>query len=266
MWIGSLSLAGIGIPGVFGFAGFYSKDIILEAAWGAHTPIGMYAFWLGILAAALTAFYSWRLLFLTFHGKPRADAHTMEHVHESPRIMIWPLYYLAAGAILAGFIGYGPFVGDLREAFWGDAIRVLPGHDSIEAAHHAPFWVQVLPLVMGVLGIAVAFAFYVSNPGLPEALAARLRGLYLFLYNKWYFDELYDRLFVRTSLATGRELWQTGDGRLIDGLGPDGLAATTVAVARRASRLQTGYVYHYAFVMLVGVVGLITWYLIARTL
>jgi NADH-quinone oxidoreductase subunit L len=266
MWIGSLALAGIGIPDVFGFAGFYSKDIILEAAWSANTAVGTYAYWLGVLAALLTAFYSWRLLILTFHGKPRADEHTMEHVHESPRIMIWPLYYLAAGAILAGFIGYPYFVGELRESFWGEAIRVLHDHDAIEAAHHAPFWVGTLPLVMGVLGIALAYVFYVVNPSLPEMLAARLRGLYLFLYNKWYFDELYDRIFVRPALALGRELWKTGDGAVIDGLGPDGLAATTVAVARRASRLQTGYVYHYAFVMLVGVVGLITWYLIARTL
>jgi NADH-quinone oxidoreductase subunit L len=266
MWIGSRARAGIGRPGIFGFAGFYSKDVILEAAWAAHSPVGQYAFWLGIAAAVMTAFYSWRLLFLTFHGKPRADEHTMEHVHESPRVMLWPLYFLAAGAIFAGFIGYQSFVGEGREAFWGEAIRVLHEHDSVEGAHHAPGWIPILAVVVGVIGIGLAYGFYIRRPDLPEALAARLRGLYLFLYNKWYFDELYDWLFVRSSLATGRELWKTGDGILIDGLGPDGFAATTFAIARRASRFQSGYVYHYAFVMLVGVVGLITWYLIARTL
>ena len=261
MWIGSLALAGVPF-----FAGYFSKDVILEAAWAAHSPIGQYAFWIGVVAAGMTAFYSWRLLFMTFHGEPRADHHTVEHAHESPRVMLWPLYFLAAGAIFSGYVGYNAFVGEGREHFWGEAIRVLHEHDTVEGAHHAPGWIPVLAVAVGLIGIGIAYGLYIRSPQTPRQIATRLRGLYLFLLNKWYFDELYDRLFVRTSLAAGRELWRTGDGLLIDGLGPDGAAATTLAVARRASRFQTGYVYHYAFVMLVGVVGLITWYLIARTM
>jgi NADH-quinone oxidoreductase subunit L len=264
MWIGSLALAGIGIPGLFGFAGYYSKDIILEAAWASASGVGLYAFWLGIFAAFLTAFYSWRLIFLTFHGTPRASDEAMHHVHESPMVMILPLIGLAAGAILAGLLGYNDFVGAGRESFWGDAIKVLPDHDSIEAAHHAPEWVGLLPLVMGVLGIAAAWLAYIWRPEIPGILAGRFRGLYLFLYNKWYFDELYDALFVRSAMLFGRILWQKGDAGTIDRLGPDGLALTTTRLSVRASLLETGYVYHYAFAMLIGVVLLASWYLLRR--
>jgi NADH-quinone oxidoreductase subunit L len=259
MWIGNLALAGI-----WPFAGYYSKDVILEAAYASGTGVGLYAFWLGIITAFLTAFYSWRLIFLTFHGAPRADHHVMEHAHESPPVMLWPLYVLAAGALVAGRLGYDFFVGEERETFWGDSILVLPNHGSLEAAHHVPLWVGALPFVMAILGIAVAWVCYIRRPELPGALAQRFRGIYLFLLNKWYFDELYDALFVRPAFALGRGLWQKGDGAVIDGLGPDGLAATTVRLAVRASRLQTGYVYHYAFVMLIGVVAFVSWYLLRQ--
>ena len=265
MWIGSLALAGVGIPGVFGFAGFYSKDMILEAAYGAQSLHGSFAFWLGIAAAFMTAFYSWRLLFMTFHGKPRASAETMSHVHESPWVMLVPLILLSVGAVFAGVVGYDWFVGEGREAFWAESIKVLSGNDSIEAGHHVPLWVKLLPLVMGAVGIALAWLMYIRMPGLPAALVARVRPIHAFLYNKWYFDELYDLLFVRPAHYLGAGLWRSGDGAIIDGVGPDGLAAATRNLARRAGRLQSGYVYHYAFAMMIGVVGLITWYMFAGT-
>ena len=259
MWIGSLALAGIPF-----FAGYYSKDIILEAAWGAHSAAGQYAFWLGILAAFMTAFYSWRLLFMTFHGAPRADHHTMEHVHESPAVMLVPLGVLATGAIVAGAAGYYFFVGDGMAVFWGASIKVLEGHNALEAAHHVPTGVALLPTLVAAAGIGLAYVMYIMRPEWPGLVADRLRGLYLFLLNKWYFDELYDRVFVFPAHIIGRGLWKSGDGDLIDGVGPDGIAAATVQLAHRASRLQTGYIYHYAFVMLGGVVAIVTWYLIVR--
>jgi NADH-quinone oxidoreductase subunit L len=256
MWIGNLALAGIPF-----FAGYYSKDTILEAAWGAHTLVGQYAFWLGALVAFMTAFYSWRLLILTFHGKPRADEHVMAHVHESPPVMIIPLIVLAIGALFAGVVGYESFVGHDREAFWGPAIAVLKAHDSIEAAHHVPEWVKLLPVVLAGSGILMAYFLYVVAPGIPKFLAENLRPLYLFLLNKWYFDELYNFLFVRPAFWLGRGLWKDGDGALIDGCGPDGVAAIAKDIAGRFSRAQSGYVYHYAFAMLAGVAAFVTWYM-----
>jgi NADH-quinone oxidoreductase subunit L len=208
----------------------------------------------------MTAFYSWRLLFMTFHGASRADPHTLEHAHESPWVMLAPLLVLSAGAVLAGWIGYDWFVGEGREGFWRESIQVL-GHDTIEEAHHAPVLVKLAPTVMGLAGIALAYLMYMVMPGLPAALAARFRPVYLFLLNKWYFDELYDFLFVFPAQRLGRLLWRGGDEAIIDRFGPDGIAAATIRLARRASALQTGYVYHYAFAMLIGVVVLITWYL-----
>ena len=264
MLIGSLALAGIGIPFVFGFAGFYSKDIILESAFAAHSGPGAFAFWLGIAAATMTAFYSWRLLFMTFGGHARGDHHAHEHAHESPAVMLVPLYVLAIGAIFAGVAGYEYFVGHHRAEFWGAAIKVLPENDSIEHAHHVPVWVKVLPLVASVIGIGVSYGLYVRDPSIPGQLAARFEGLYRFLLNKWWFDELYDRLFVRSAFALGTGLWKKGDGAVIDGLGADGLARNTLAAARRMSAVQTGYVYHYAFAMLIGVVAFATWYFVSR--
>jgi len=256
MWVGSLSLAGI-IP----FAGYWSKDMIVEAAWASGTGVGMYAFWLGLFSAFLTAFYSWRLIFLTFHGAPRASAETMRHVHESPWVMIAPLLVLAAGAIFAG-AGYHLFVGEGREGFWRDAILVLPEHDSIEGAHHAPFIIGILPLIMGLAGIAVAWFSYIKRPEIPGIAAARYRLVYLLLLHKYYFDEIYDALLVRPAMALGFGLWKKGDGATIDGLGPDGVSARTLDLSVLASRLQTGYLYHYAFAMLIGVVVLVSWYLL----
>jgi NADH-quinone oxidoreductase subunit L len=261
MWIGSLALAGVGIPYLdIGFAGFYSKDIILESAFAKHTGAGEYAYWLGIAAALMTAFYSWRLLFMTFHGKTRANDHTFDHVHESPPIMLAPLFVLAAGAVFSGGLGYAYFVGHDMEQFWGESILML--HNVIEEAHHVPFWVKVLPIVVGVVGIALAWYAYLARPDLPARFVAKIRPVHRFVFNKWYFDELYELLFVRPAFALGRVLWKTGDGDIIDGVGPDGLAATTRDLSGWASRLQSGYLYHYAFAMMIGLVALATWFLV----
>ncbi|HEY1506847.1 MAG TPA: NADH-quinone oxidoreductase subunit L [Stellaceae bacterium] len=257
MWIGSLALAGI-----WPFAGYYSKDTILEASYAAGTGVGLYAYWLGVFAAFITAFYSWRLLFMTFHGKSRADHEVMHHAHESPPVMLWPLVVLAIGAVCAGFLGFNYFVGEGRVEFWREAILVLPGHDTLAGAENVPFWVGKLPLAVGLLGIFTAWVAYIWRPELPAATARTFRPIYLLFLNKWYFDEIYDFLIVRPLMALGRGLWKKGDGALIDGLGPDGLATTTRRLSIGASRLQTGYLYHYAFAMLIGVVVLVSWYLL----
>ena len=254
MWVGSLALAGIPF-----FAGFYSKDIILESAFAAYTGVGEYAFIIGIIVAALTAFYSWRLLFMTFHGVPRAPAEVMAKVHEAPRSMSIPLVLLAVGAVFAGNVGL-PMIGDLAD-FWGGSILVLPDHEeALEAAHHVPFWVVALPSMVAVIGIAIAWHMYIRRPQTPGRLADAHGELYRFILNKWYFDEVYEFVFVRPAKALGTALWRVGDGRVIDGFGPDGVAATVLRVARRASWLQTGYVYHYAFAMLIGVAAFASWY------
>ena len=256
MWIGSLALAGI-----WPFAGFYSKDIILEAAYAAGTGPGNYAFWLGIAAAFLTAFYSWRLLIMTFHGTSRADEKTMAHVHESPKVMIIPLLLLAIGAVFAGYLGYEMFVGHETAEFWGNAIFILETHKALENAHDVPSWVKWLPLIIGLAGIGLAYVFYMFKPDIPGQIAKAFQGIYQFLLNKWYFDEIYNYLFVRPSFALGRGFWNVVDGWIIDGLGPDGISSLVRRTAIWISALQSGYLYHYAFVMLIGLVLMITGYL-----
>ena len=256
MWIGSLALAGVPF-----FAGFYSKDIVLEAAFASQTSVGNYAFILGMLAALLTAFYSWRLLIMTFHGPSRADEKTLAHVHESPKIMTVPLMILAVGAIFAGWIGYDYFVGSNMDKFWGEAIFVLDNHSALRDAQNVPIWVKIGPVFMGIIGIALAYWFYMFRPETPAVLAEKYARVYQFLLNKWYFDELYDRLFVRPAKYLGGALWKDGDGALIDGLGPDGLAGAVRYIARRVSAFQTGFIFHYAFAMLVGVSLLVSLFL-----
>ena len=255
MWIGSLALAGFPF-----FAGFYSKDMILEAAYGAHTGMGMLAFWLGCAAALLTAFYSWRLLILAFHGTPRASDEVMAHVHESPNVMTLPLVPLALGAIFAGWMGYDLFVGHHWQDFWGASIFILPSHDAMEAAHHVPTWVKLLPIGLATAGVVGAYIAYARLPWLPISVAGRAGALYRFLFNKWYFDELYDRIFVGPAVRIGRLLWVRGDKGVIDHYGPDGLSALVARLSGRLVQMQTGYVYHYAFAMMIGVVVLLTWY------
>jgi NADH-quinone oxidoreductase subunit L len=248
MWIGSLALAGI--PW---FAGYYSKDFVLEAAYAAGTPQGMYAFVLGLLAALLTAFYSWRLIILTFHGTPRADHHTMEHVHESPWVMLVPLLVLSVGALFAGALLKYPFVGSNWEAFWQGSIVNAPHNHVIEAAHHVPAWVPLVPTVIALTGIATAYVFYMFAPTIPARLLTAAPALHRFLLNKWYFDELYDRVFVRPARRLAHVLWRTGDVRIIDGM-PNGAASLAAGAARGTVRFQTGRVANYALTMIGGLV------------
>lgn len=254
MWIGTLAL--VGFPGT---AGFFSKDAILEAAWASHNAFHLYAFWLGLAAAVLTAFYSGRLMFLTFHGESRADPHVMEHVHESPAVMTVPLGVLAVGALLAGWLGKGML--DAEGQWWAGAIVTGPDNHVLHAMHEVPFLVKLAPTLAMATGLGLSWLFYVKMPDLPERVATALRPLHTFLYNKWYFDELYDFVFVRPALVLGRIFWQGGDVGIIDRFGPDGVARTALAGGARTVRLQTGYVYHYAFAMLIGLVLLVGLYL-----
>ena len=303
MLIGTLALTGVGIPGFIGFAGFHSKDAIIEAAYAAHTP-NNYAFWSLTIAAFMTSFYSWRLMFMTFHQPARwgsaagavhgagHDAHAHdEHAepstaadphhadddhghgdhmpHESPLVMLIPLYVLAAGAVLAGvvftkyFIGTGHGHGDADpyKGFWGAAITEGANNHILHAMHEIPHWVGFAPFIAMLAGLALAYVYYIQSPGLPAATARAFRPLYLFFLNKWYIDELYDFLFVRPAFAIGRALWKGGDGAIIDGT-IDGTASAVSWSTGRAVRFQTGYVYNYAFVMLIGVAAILT-YMIA---
>jgi NADH-quinone oxidoreductase subunit L len=264
MWVGTLALSGIGIPFLMGdglgFAGFYSKDAILEASFGAGSTVGFIAYWLGVVAAFMTAFYSTRLMFLTFYGKYRGDHHTWDHAHESPAVMLIPLYVLGAGALLAGLVAYPWFVGGDWEHFWDHSIAVQATEHILHRMHGVPLWSQLLPLVMGVSGIALSYFYYIALPDLPARTVAMFPGLHKFFFNKWYFDELYEAVFVQPALAIGRMLWKKGDGTVIDGLGPDGIAARSRDMAGVLSRFQSGYLYHYAFVMLVGVAAAVTYF------
>ncbi|WP_420854605.1 NADH-quinone oxidoreductase subunit L [Sneathiella marina] len=258
MWIGSLALAGIPF-----FAGYYSKDLIIESAYAAGTGAGMYAFWAGVAAAALTAFYSGRLIFMTFHGKPRAPKEVMAHIHESPPVMLIPLGVLALGAIFAGMLFVGPMTGENYKDFWGDSVLLLENSRSMFDAHHVPTWVVLLPLILAVGGLLLTVQMYIRRTDIPVTLAKTHSALYQFLLNKWYFDELYDFLFVRPAKRIGSFLWTFGDGKIIDGLGPDGISARVIALAQRASQLQSGYVYHYAFAMLLGVAAFVSYFFFA---
>ena len=257
MLVGTLALTGVGIPHLTGFAGFYSKDAIIEASYAAGTP-NNYAFWLLVIAALMTSFYSWRLIFLTFYGETRADHHTYDHAHESPPTMMIPLAVLSAGAILAGVIFAAYFIGHDQKDFWGAAIFTGEHNHILHEMLDVPEWVSYSSFVAMLLGFAIAWVYYIGAPWLPAATARAFKPLYLFLLNKWYFDELYNFIFVRPAFALGRLLWKGGDGAIIDGA-IDGTAAGVVRVTDRVVKLQTGYMYHYAFAMLIGVAAILTW-------
>jgi NADH-quinone oxidoreductase subunit L len=279
MLVGTLALIGFGIPGLGGFAGFYSKDAIIESAFGA-TGIGAeYAFWCGVVAAMLTSFYSWRLMFMTFEGAYRGAAHAAEHApghgeegtgepqdaahahanqaparadgaapaHESPWVMLAPLVVLAAGAVAAGAVFAPTFLGEHAQAFWRG---VMPVHAEHE---HMPAWVTWAPLGVTIVGFLGAVLFYLIVPRVARMLAAG--PVWAFLYHKWYFDEIYDFFFVKGARALGDLFWKVGDQKLIDGLGPDGVAATSRFFSGILRRVQTGFVYHYSFLMLIAAVA-----------
>jgi len=248
MVIGTLSLTGFPLT-----AGYYSKDAIIEAAYAGSTPVYL----ITLLTAALTAFYSWRLIFKTFHGAP-ADPQAYEAAHESSGVILVALGVLAVGAILAGFPFENIFTGHGAEEFFGDSLKLATAEARSERASALT---ASAPTLMMAIGFAVAWLFYVRRPDLPVALAESQEPLYQFLLNKWYFDELYDWVFVRPLKWLGRLLWKGGDGWVIDGFGPDGISARVLDVTRNVVRLQTGYLYHYAFAMLIGVAAFVTWFM-----
>jgi NADH-quinone oxidoreductase subunit L len=253
MCIGTLALTGFPL-----FAGYFSKDAIIEAAYAAHNPFATYAYALTVGAAGLTSFYSWRLIFKTFFGEPHDQEH-YEAAHESPLWMLIPIGVLAAGSILAGFPFKELFAGPGVEEFFHGSVKMSP--HIIEDMEHMPGWLAPLPTVMMALGLLIAYIFYIRRPYLPVELAHQQPMLYQFLLNKWYFDELYDLIFVRPTKWIGYTLWKYGDGYIIDGLGPDGVSKRVLDVTRNVVKIQTGYLYHYAFAMLIGVAGLITWFM-----
>jgi NADH-quinone oxidoreductase subunit L len=257
MVIGTLALTGFPLT-----AGYFSKDAIIEAAYVGKNPMVFYAFISTTVAAALTAFYSWRLIFVTFHGSPH-DPHHHEEAREPSLVMLVPLGFLAAGSIFSGFPFVEVFSGHAVGEFFRDSLKFGEGNHVLEDMHHVPYLIALLPTVMMALGFAVAWRFYIQKPELPTELARQQEPLYRFLLDKWYFDELYDLVFVRPTLRLGRFLWKYGDGWLIDGFGPDGISARVLDVTRNVMRLQTGYLYHYAFAMLIGVAALITWFMFA---
>lgn len=261
MWIGSLALAG-----VWPFAGFYSKDMVLEAAYAAGEMgqwSGSLAFWFGIVAAFLTAFYSWRLIILVFHGKPRASQQVMEHIHESPNVILLPLIILAVGSIVTGYVGYAIWhMVSAGTEFWNGALVVDAANNILDAAHNVPLWVKFLPLAVGAGGILLAYICYMLVPSIPTLCSASFKPIYNFLLNKWFIDELYNAVFVKPAKTLGRVLWRVGDIVIIDGLGPNGLAWLSQQFAGVVKRAQTGFLYHYAFVMLIGLIVLISWFVI----
>jgi len=272
MIIGTVALTGVGIPGTYiGTAGFFSKDAIIESAFVGQNAAAGFAFGLLVIAALFTSFYSWRLIFMTFHGKPRATADVMHHVHESPPVMLVPLYVLAAGALFAGVLFYSAFVGHgHHEGWYNDFFRTAlfagPDNRVLDEFHDVPYWVKWSPFVVMAIGLVTAWYMYIRSPETPAALARQHSGLYRFLLNKWYFDELYDFLFVRPAKRLGTFLWKRGDGWLIDGFGPDGVARRVTDVTGRVVKWQTGYIYHYAFAMVIGIAALVTWMMLGGVL
>ncbi|SLN58446.1 NADH-quinone oxidoreductase subunit L [Pseudooctadecabacter jejudonensis] len=300
MMIGTLAITGVGIPLLYigfpvGFAGFVSKDAIIESAFAAGQG---YAFWMLVISALFTSFYSWRLIFLTFYGEPRGDKHTHEHAHESPKVMLAPLAILAVGAIFAGMVFYKPFFGSAKYvgqyfgvpyaaqehgedhgddhggddkakthyAFAGEpgqgAIYVAPENTTLDDAHSVPVWVKLAPFFAMLLGFVTAWIFYIRKPELPKQLATQQAPLYNFLLNKWYFDELYDAVFVKPAKQIGKFFWKRGDGAVIDG-GINGLAMGIIPMLTRlAGRAQSGYVFTYAFAMVIGIAVILTFFTI----
>ncbi len=255
MMVGTLALTGFPLT-----AGYFSKDAIIEAAFAGRNPMALYAFILTVIAAALTSFYSWRLMFKTFHGEPH-DHHHYEQAHESPLTMLVPLGFLAAGSILAGYPFKELFAGHYVTEFFRESLKFADGNTILDDMHQVPLAVALTPTVMMALGFAVSWYFYVRDPSVPAELARQHNVLYRFLLNKWYFDEIYEFLLVRPAKWLGTTLWKRGDGWLIDGFGPDGVSARVLDVTRNVVRLQSGYLYHYAFAMLIGAAMLVTYFM-----
>jgi len=257
MLVGTLALTGFPFT-----AGYYSKDAIIEAAAVGSNSMAVYGFVMTVAAAALTSFYSWRLIFKTFHGEPH-DHHHYAAAHESAKVMLVPLAILAIGSIVAGWPFLSFFTGHGAEEFFRESLKFGSGNTVLEDMEHLPLLTSLAPTIMMVGGFLVAWQFYIRRPDLPAALARNQPVLYRFLLNAWYFDRIYDFLIVRPTMRLGRFLWKDGDGFVIDGFGPDGISARVLDVTRNVVRLQTGYLYHYAFAMLIGVAAFVTWFMFA---
>ncbi|WP_095011097.1 NADH-quinone oxidoreductase subunit L [Tsuneonella mangrovi] len=277
MTAGTLAITGVGIPGLFGFAGFYSKDAIIEAAFARGTSMANFAFWMGVIAALLTSFYSWRLVFLTFFGKPRwiesehiqhsvhktpeqagEDTTGGYHPHESPLSMLIPLVLLSVGAVFAGLVFYPQFVESAE--FWSGSVAFNEG--LMHAMHGIPEWAKLAATVVMIIGFLIAYQGYVRDKGMPARAAQQLGPIYTFVYNKWYFDELYNVVFVRPAFWIGRLFWKKGDVGIIDRFGPDGAAWVVAQGTVAAKKIQSGYLYSYALVMLIGVLVAISWVMV----
>ena len=254
MFIGTIALTGFPLT-----AGYYSKDAIIEGAFAASAAPHMFAFVLLVVAAFFTSFYSWRLMFLTFFGTARCSNETLSHVHESPPVMLVPLVILSFGALFAGAVFAGLFVGGEQTGFWAGSIFTAADNQILVELKQVPSWVVLSPLIMMISGFVLAWVMYIYRPAWPGEIADQHDLIYKFLLNKWYFDEIYDFIFVCPAKWLARLFWKGGDGYVIDGFGPDGIAANVLRVTRRMVALQTGYVYHYAFVMLLGVAGFVSW-------
>ncbi len=289
MMAGTLAITGVGIVDLFGFAGFYSKDAILEAAYASGSEMGQFAFVVGILVALMTSFYSWRLMFLTFWGKPRwagsehiqhalHDAHGHDHAHpapdphhsdgtggyhphESPVSMLIPLGVLSLGAIFSGFLFHGTFTGaETSPEFWRGSIALNEG--LMAAMEQLPLWVKWAPFTVMATGLLIAWYAYLRNPRFPERFVEQFAVLHKFVFHKWYFDELYDRIFVRPAFWLGRQFWKIGDIGIIDRFGPNGAAWLVARGSVLAQKVQSGYLYSYALVMLLGLVGAVSWVIV----
>jgi len=283
MMAGTLAITGVGILGVFGFAGFYSKDAILEAAFARGTGAAQFAFWAGAIAALLTSFYSWRLMFLTFWGTPRwiesehiqhsvhktpeeagADTTGGYHPHESPWVMLVPLLVLTVGAVLAGYLYKYPFIDGASDAvngaFWGGSIYF--NEDLIHALHEVPLWVKLTATVAMIAGLGGAVYAYLIAPGVPAAFVRMFGPVHNFVFRKWYFDELYDAIFVKPAFWFGRQFWKLGDIGTIDRFGPNGVAWVVERGSVAAKTIQSGYLYTYALIMLLGLIAATTYVLL----
>jgi len=258
MWVGSLALCGI-----WPFAGYYSKDAIIEAAYVSGSGVGEYAFSMGVFAACCTAFYSIRLLILVFHGTSKVPAKLSKHIHEPSLTMIVPLALLSLGAVFSGVIGDKIFyILSPGLEFWHNSITILAQPNILEKIHHLPISIKITPLVAGVGGMILAYIFYITHPNLPKIIAARFSWLYVVVYNKYYVDELYDVLIVHNLKRCANYFANTTEVKVIDGFGPNGFASVVNRMSGYFSKLQTGYLYHYALVMLLGFVIFLTWYML----
>ena len=257
MLIGTLGLTGAPL-----MSGYYSKDGIIEAAFVSQTEGHFYAFYLLVFSALLTSFYSWRLIFLTFNGKSNISTEIFSKIHESPKIMLFPLIILSIFTIFSGIYFADYFMSHDYQYLWQTSIFLSENNHVIESIHYVPKWVKYSPLFMMILGLIIASIFYLFYPKIPKLLSTKFNPLYKFLLNKWYFDEIYEVIFVRNASRLGNFLSNFGDKRVIDGLGPDGISLRVMDIAKQVSRIQTGYIYHYAFAMLIGLMLFITYFFV----